>query len=45
MKEMFTDSDNFGVSFNNKMSSDLKSLVFSATFLIDLMYFENKNKN
>ena len=41
MKELFTDSDNFSVNFSHDLSIDEKILIFSSTFLIDLMYFEN----
>eukprot|EP01080_Neovahlkampfia_damariscottae_P011989 gene11989-5390_t len=45
-KELFSDSDNFGVTFQKDLSTEEKSLIFSATLLIDLMYFErNKNNN
>jgi hypothetical protein len=45
IKEFYTDSDNFGVKFPDQVSSDVKSLLFGATFLIDFMYFEGQNKN
>jgi hypothetical protein len=45
IKEFYTDSDNFGVKFPDQASSDVKSLLFGATFLIDFMYFEGQNKN
>jgi len=40
-KEMFTDSDNFGVSFPLDMDVKLKATIVGAVFLIDFMYFEN----
>eukprot|EP01080_Neovahlkampfia_damariscottae_P010225 gene10225-2645_t len=41
IKEMFTDSDNFTVNFDDDLSLNEKILIFSSTFLIDLMYFED----
>jgi len=40
-KEMFTDSDNFGVSFPLDMDVKLKATIMGAVFLIDFMYFED----
>lgn len=41
-KEMFTDADNFGVSFASEMNDErLRTLMLAATFLIDFVYFEN----
>lgn len=40
LKEAFTDSDNFSVSFPSAASSDHKALLLAALFLIDIVYFE-----
>jgi uncharacterized protein YxjI len=41
-KEMFTDADNFGVSFENVRDARLRTLVVAATFLLDFVHFENR---
>ncbi len=43
-RELFTDSDNFGVTFEPAAERipSLKPLVLAATFLIDFMYFETR---
>jgi uncharacterized protein YxjI len=41
-KEMFTDADSFGVTFNDARDSRLRPLVVGATFLIDFVHFENR---
>jgi uncharacterized protein YxjI len=41
-KEMFTDADNFGVTFNNVHNAQLRPLVVGATFLLDFVHFENR---
>jgi hypothetical protein len=41
-KEMFTDADNFGVTFENVRDARLRTLVVAATFLIDFVHFENR---
>lgn len=43
LKEAFTDADNFGVEFGPSMSPALRTLVLAATFLIDFLYFEDRN--
>ncbi|MBN1209126.1 MAG: scramblase [Myxococcaceae bacterium] len=40
-KEMFTDADNFGVTFEEVRDGRLRTLVMAATFLIDFVHFEN----
>ena len=45
LKELFTDSDNFGVYFPKEMSINEKCLIFASTFLIDMVYFENNKNN
>ena len=42
-KEALTDADNFIIDFNEGLSIETKVLVFGATFLIDMMYFEMNN--
>ncbi|KAK7087609.1 phospholipid scramblase 1-like [Littorina saxatilis] len=45
LKEMFTDSDNFRVSFPINMDVKKKALMFGAIFIIDMMLYErNQNK-
>ncbi len=41
-KEMFTDADNFGVTFENVRDPRLRTLVVAATFLLDFVHFENR---
>ena len=41
-KEMFTDADNFGVTFNNVHNARLRVLAVGATFLLDFVHFENR---
>ena len=37
------DAESFGIDYkdSNTLSTEEKALIFSAAFLIDLMYFEN----
>jgi len=42
-KEALTDVDNFVITFNEGLSMETKTLIFAATFLIDMMYFEMNN--
>jgi uncharacterized protein YxjI len=41
-KEMFTDADNFGVTFADVRDARLRVLAVAATFLIDFVHFENR---
>ena len=43
LKEAFTDADNFGVQFPPGLDVQTKSILLGAVFLIDFVYFENKN--
>lgn len=43
LREAFTDADTFGVEFGPSMSPDVRVLVLGATFLIDFLYFEDKD--
>jgi uncharacterized protein YxjI len=43
MKEIFTDADNFAVTFDSINDPALKALVFAATVLIDVVHFEYGN--
>jgi len=46
LKEMFTDSDNFRVSFPIELDVKKKALMFGAIFIIDMMLYEkNQNNN
>jgi uncharacterized protein YxjI len=44
LREAFTDADTFGVQYGPRMSPQLRALALGATFLIDFLYFEHKNK-
>lgn len=44
LREAFTDADTFGVQFGPGMDPQLRSLALAATFLIDFLYFEHRNK-
>ncbi|XP_060595303.1 phospholipid scramblase 2-like [Ruditapes philippinarum] len=44
LKEMFTDADNFGISFPVNLDVKLKAVMLGAVFLIDFMYYE-KSQN
>ncbi|XP_013380673.1 phospholipid scramblase 1 [Lingula anatina] len=44
VKELFTDADNFGVSFPMDLDVKMKACMLGAVFLIDFMFFE-KEKN
>lgn len=41
-KEVFTDADNFGITFPQGIDAKQKSILLGALFLIDLLYFEQK---
>jgi uncharacterized protein YxjI len=43
LKEIFTDADNFAVTFDNINDPSLKVLVFAATVLVDVVHFEYGN--
>lgn len=43
MKEMFTEADNFWVSYDQVPDPALRALLFSATVLIDIVHFERRN--
>lgn len=46
LKEMFTEADNFGVTFPMDLDVKVKGTLLAAVFLIDMMYFaKNKNDN
>lgn len=45
VKEYFTQADNFGISFPMDLDVKLKAVMIGAVFLIDFMFFENKNNN
>ena len=40
-KDCYTEIDDFSISFSENFSIDIKCLIFSAAFLIDLNHFEN----
>nr|CDS31169.1 phospholipid scramblase 2 [Hymenolepis microstoma] len=44
MREMFTDADDFSVTFPPDLDSKVKALVIGAVFLLDFTYFENNHK-
>ncbi|GAB6020563.1 Putative UDP-glucuronosyltransferase ugt-50 [Chamberlinius hualienensis] len=41
VKEAFTDSDNFGITFPMDLDVRMKAVMLGAVFLIDFMYFES----
>ena len=41
LKETFTDSDNFGITFPPDADPNQKSVLLGAVFLIDFVHFEN----
>lgn len=41
MSEVFTDKDNFIITFNDSINEDLKVLMLSTCFMVDIIYFEN----
>lgn len=41
-KELATDADNFTLYVNQDLSTSKKASIFSATYLIDYMFFENE---
>ncbi|KAL4221487.1 hypothetical protein ACF0H5_019744 [Mactra antiquata] len=46
VREVFTDADNFGVSFPMDLDVKMKAVMLGAVFLIDFMFFEqNQNNN
>lgn len=44
-KEIFTDADNFGVTFPETWDIRTKALFLGAVFLIDFVHFEKSNNN
>ena len=42
LREAFTDSDNFGISFPMDLDVKMKATLLGALFLIDFMFFEKK---
>jgi len=45
LKEAFTDSDNFGITFPMDLDVRCKATLIGAAFLIDYMFFEKKANN
>ncbi|XP_070561411.1 phospholipid scramblase 2-like [Ptychodera flava] len=43
MREMYTSADNFSVNFPMDLDVKVKATMLGAVFLIDFMYFEQKN--
>lgn len=43
LREAFTDADTFGVELGPAMDPRLRALVLAATFLIDFLYFEDRD--
>ncbi|XP_070561767.1 phospholipid scramblase 2-like [Ptychodera flava] len=44
-REMFTDADNFGVTFPMDLDVKVKSTLLAAVFLVDFMFYEEKKNN
>lgn len=45
VKEVFTDADNFGISFPLDLDVTVKAVLLGACFLIDFMFFEHSNNH
>ncbi|CAH1255775.1 unnamed protein product [Diabrotica balteata] len=45
MREMFTDSDYFGITFPMDLDVRMKAVMLGACFLIDAMFFESTQKD
>ncbi|KAJ3639639.1 hypothetical protein Zmor_002984 [Zophobas morio] len=45
VREMFTDADNFGITFPIDLDIKTKALLLGACFLIDFMFFERASNN
>jgi len=45
VREYFTAADNFGITFPMDLDVKMKACMVGALFLIDFMYFENKNND
>ncbi len=43
LKETFSDADTFGVQFEANMEATLRTMALAATFLIDFLYFEDRD--
>lgn len=43
LKEAFTDADTFGLELGMEMEADLRLVALGATFLIDFLYFEDRD--
>ncbi|XP_064455642.1 phospholipid scramblase 1-like [Ornithodoros turicata] len=44
VKEIFTDADNFGISFPIDLDVSMKAVMIAAAFLIDFMFFEKQGQ-
>lgn len=42
LSEMFTDKDNFVVSFNPELDEDTRALMLATSIMVDIIYFERK---
>lgn len=45
VKEIFTQADNFSVTFPMDLDVNTKATIFGATFLVDMMFFEEDKNN
>ena len=45
LTEIFTDADNFGITFPMDLDVKVKATLLGAVFLIDFMYFEQQQNN
>jgi len=45
MKEAISDADNFGCTFPLDLDVKIKAVLIGAVFLVDFMYFENKQED
>jgi hypothetical protein len=44
-KELFTDADNFFITFPGNATAEERALLLGALFLIDFLFFENNQRN
>ena len=45
VKELFTNADNFSITFPQDLDVKMKGVLLGACLLIDMMFFERSNKN
>lgn len=45
LSEIFTDKDNFVVTFNSELEEDKRALMLATSIMVDIIYFENNKKS